>query len=259
MNALKIAATGMLAQEKNVNVISNNVANVNTTAYKRQRVSFSDLMYMNDVLPGANTSNAGNIAPTGVQSGLGVKVAGTYKVFTQGTLQKTDAPFDMSIQGRGFFRVTMPDGTNAYTRDGSFDVDEAGQLVNKQGYPVDPNITIPTTTVDVSISADGTITGKVNDTLTNFGQITTVMFQNEVGLENIGNNLYKQTDASGVATDVIAGEQGAGTILHKHLEGSNVNAIEGVTDLISAQRAYELNSRIISTADEMMNAVNQIR
>lgn len=259
MNALKIAATGMLAQEKNVNIISNNVANVNTTSYKRQRISFSDLMYMNDVTPGSATSNAGNLAPSGVQSGLGVKVGATYKVFTQGTMLKTDAPFDMSIQGRGFFRVTLPDGTNAYTRDGSFETDETGQLVTKQGYPLDPNITIPIDAIDLSIAEDGTVTGKVNDTLTNFGQVTTVMFQNEVGLENIGNNQYKETEASGTPVDVTPGEDGAGTILQKHLEGSNVNAIEGVTDLIAAQRAYELNSRIISTADEMMNAVNQMR
>ena len=259
MDALKIAATGMLAQEKNVSVISNNVANVNTTAYKRERVSFSDLMYQTDKAPGSSTSSTGTIAPTGIQSGLGVKVGATYKIFNQGTVINTDATYDMSIQGRGFFRITMPDGTDSFTRDGSFEVSDTGDLVTKQGYAVSPGINIPTNTVNVTIADDGTVTGKLNDVITNFGQITTVMFQNEVGLENIGDNFYKESLASGTPVDVVPGEDGSGAILQMHLEGSNVSAIEGITDLISAQRAYELNSKIITTADEMMTAVSQMR
>lgn len=259
MDALKIAATGMMAQEQNVNVISNNIANVNTTAYKRQRVSFQDLMYINKVNPGATTSNTGTVAPTGVQSGLGVRVGSTYKVFTQGTMNRTDAPLDMSIQGRGFFRITLPDGTEAFTRDGSFEQNETGQLVTKNGYELNPGITIPTNATQLNISDDGVVSVKVDDQIQELGNITISMFQNEVGLENIGDNLYLKTVASGSPVDATPGKDGSGTLLQYHLEGSNVSAIEGVTDLISAQRAYEMNSRIITTVDQMMNAINQMR
>lgn len=258
MNALKIGATGMLAQQSNVDVLANNIANINTTAFKRQRVAFQDLLYMNETTPGATTSSADTQAASGVQYGLGVNVGSVYRNFTQGAVTRTDAPMDMSIQGRGFFNVTMPDGSTAYTRDGAFQIDKNGNMVTGQGFALDPAITLPADAVDLNIASDGTVSAKLDENIVELGQITTTMFINESGLEAIGDNLYKETAASGAPSSVIAGEDGSGGLLQKHLEGSNVDAIEGITDLITAQRAYELNSKIITTADEMMSAANQI-
>lgn len=259
MNALKIGATGMLAQQSNVDVLSNNIANINTTAFKRQRTSFKDLLYMNERRPGAETSSTGTLSPSGIQYGLGVSVGSVYRNFEQGAVIRTDAPLDVSIQGRGFFTVTLPNGDTTYTRDGAFQPNENGDLVTSQGYLLDPAINIPPEAVDINIAGDGTITATVDETVTNLGQITTVMFVNEAGLEAIGENLYRETEASGAPANVTAGEDGSGALLQRHLEGSNVDAIESITDLITAQRAYELNSQIITTADEMMAAANQIR
>jgi flagellar basal-body rod protein FlgG len=259
MNALQIAATGMSAQEQNVNVISNNIANINTTAYKRQRASFQDLLYQNGATAGATTSSAGTMAPTGLQSGLGVRVGSTYKIFEQGPVAKTGSSLDISIQGRGLFKISMPDGSTSFTRDGHFNRDNAGNMVNSQGFTLDPAINIPIDMVDLSISAAGNVSGKVNENTVDLGQITVSMFVNEAGLKNIGDNLYRATDASGAATDVVSGEEGSGALLQSHLESSNVDAVQETTDLIKAQRAYELNSRVIATADQMLNAVNQIR
>ncbi|MAI08551.1 MAG: flagellar basal-body rod protein FlgG [Magnetococcales bacterium] len=259
MNALKIGATGMLAQQSNVDVLSNNIANINTTAFKRQRASFKDLLYMNERTPGAATSSANTLAPSGVQYGLGVNVGSVYRNFEQGAVTRTDAPLDISIQGRGFFTITMPNGDTAYTRDGAFQLNENGDLVTSQGFLLDPAINVPPEAIDINIAGDGTVTASVDDTIVNLGQITTNMFVNEAGLEAMGDNLYRETEASGAAANVIAGEDGSGELLQRHLEGSNVDAIESITDLITAQRAYELNSQIITTADEMMAAANQIR
>ncbi|MEC8067461.1 MAG: flagellar basal-body rod protein FlgG [Pseudomonadota bacterium] len=259
MNALKIGATGMLAQQSNVDVLSNNIANINTTAFKRQRASFKDLLYQNDRTPGAATSAANTLAPSGVQYGLGVSVGSTHRNFQQGAVVRTDSALDISIQGRGFFNIQLPNGDTAYTRDGAFQVNENGDMVTSQGYLLDPAINIPPEAIDLNISADGVVTATVNDNSVNLGQITTNMFINEGGLEAIGDNLYRETEASGAAANVIAGENGSGALLQKHLEGSNVDAIESITDLITAQRAYELNSQIITTADEMMAAANQMR
>ena len=259
MNALKIAATGMLAQQTTVDLLSNNIANVNTTAFKRQRVAFHDLLYMNDMAPGATTSSTGTIAPTGIQTGLGVQVGATYRVFEQGAVIQTEGPLDMSIQGRGFFRIIMPDGSESYTRDGSFQLNEAGDVVTSDGFELDPGINLPPEAINLNIANDGTVSATVDGDIAEFGQITIVMFQNEAGLEAIGDNLYEETEASGAPLDVTPGEEGSGGLLQAHLESSNVDPIESVTDLIAAQRAYELNSRIISTADEMLNAVNQMR
>lgn len=259
MSALKIAATGMQAQQMNVDVLSNNIANMNTTGFKRQRASFADLVYQNSIAPGASTSSAGTVAPTGAQVGLGVNVGSVYSIFTQGTVSETGGVLDIAIQGRGFFKVTMPDGTTAYTRDGSFQLDASGQVVTAEGYLVDPNFTVPENAVNLTISETGLVSAKIDDTITELGQITLAMFVNEAGLENIGNNLYKETIASGSATDVNPTESGSGGVLHHFLEYSNVDPIESVTSLITAQRAYELNSKVITTADEMLAATNQIR
>lgn len=249
----------MLAQQSNVDVLSNNIANINTTAFKRQRASFKDLLYMNERTPGAATSSANTLAPSGVQYGLGVNVGSVYRNFEQGAVTRTDAPLDLSIQGRGFFTITMPNGDTAYTRDGAFQLNENGDLVTSQGFLLDPAINVPPEAIDINIAGDGTVTASVDDTIVNLGQITTNMFVNEAGLEAMGDNLYRETEASGAATNVIAGEDGSGELLQRHLEGSNVDPIESITDLITAQRAYELNSQIITTADEMMAAANQIR
>jgi flagellar basal-body rod protein FlgG len=259
MSALKIAATGMQAQQMNVDVLSNNIANMNTTGYKRQRVAFEDLVYQNRIAPGATTSSAGTIAPTGAQVGLGVNVGAVYGIFTQGTVSETGNVLDMAIQGRGFFKVTLPDGTTGYTRDGSFQVDANGQVVTAEGYFLDPNFTLPPETLALTISETGLVTAKIDDVITELGQVTLAMFTNEAGLESIGGNIYKETVASGVATDVNPTESGSGGILHQFLEFSNVDPIEAVTSLITAQRAYELNSKVITTADEMLAATNQIR
>lgn len=259
MNALQIAATGMIAQQTNVDVLSNNIANLNTTAYKRQRTAFNDLIYQNKVAPGSSTSNAGTISPTGAQIGLGVDLGSTYKVFEQGAMTKTDSGLDLGIQGRGFFKLSHPDGSTVYTRDGSFQVNDSGDMVSKEGYLLDPGINVPADAINLTINETGIVSAKQGEDIIELGQITTAMFINEAGLENIGNNLMRETIASGAPTDVNPGEDGSGTLLQYYLEASNVDPIESVTELITAQRAYELNSRVISTADEMLNAVNQIR
>ena len=259
MDALKIAATGMMAQQLNVEVLSNNIANLNTTAFKRQRASFHDLMYKNPISVGATTSASGTIAPTGAQVGLGVDIGAIYKVFSQGSLTTTGNGLDFAIKGRGFFKIVQPNGDIAYTRDGAFQVNQDGEVVNSLGYALDPGFSVPDNAVDLTVSESGIVTAKIDNSITELGQITVAMFVNAAGLENIGNNLMLETEASGTPTDVNPGEGGSGVLSQFHLENSNVDPIEAVTDLISAQRAYELNSRVISTADEMLSAVNQIR
>lgn len=259
MQALRIAATGMHAQQMNVDILSNNIANLNTTGFKQQNAAFQDLVYQNKVGVGAITSAAGTLAPTGLQVGLGVGVGSVYKIMNQGSLNNTGSDFDLAVSGRGFFRVTMPDGTTAYTRDGSFQISETGQLVSKEGYPVDPSITVPTDATDFTVSETGIVSAKVAGTVTQLGTFTLSMFVNEAGLENIGSNYYVQTEASGTAADSTVAEDGVGIIRQGFLEASNVDAIESITRLITAQRAYELNSRVISTADDMLNTLNQIR
>jgi len=257
--ALRIAATGMHAQQLNVNVLSNNIANLNTTGFKQDMPAFTDLMYQNQKAVGAITSDTGTIAPTGLQIGLGVSVGSVYKIMKQGDLLKTDNTYDVAISGRGFFKITMPDGTNTYTRDGTFQINQDGQIVTKDGYPLDPAISIPANATDVTVTSSGVVSAKVNDIVTQLGTITLSMFTNEAGLENKGDNLYIETDASGTPTDVNPGTEGAGTLDQGYLETSNVDAIASITDLITAQRAYELNSRVISTADDMLSTLNQIR
>lgn len=259
MQALRIAATGMHAQQLNVDVLSNNIANLNTTGFKQSMPAFTDLVYQNQVAVGAITSSSGTLAPTGLQVGLGVSVGSVYKLMKQGNLLNTGNQFDVAVSGRGFMRITMPDGTTAYTRDGSLQLNQDGQVVTKDGYPLDPAITVPTQATDFTITATGTVSAKIDGTTTNLGSITLSMFTNEAGLENIGNNLYLETEASGTPTDSEPGQSGAGTMSQGMLETSNVDAIESITRLITAQRAYELNSKVISTADEMLSTLSQIR
>ena len=259
ISALKIAATGMQAQQLNVDVLSNNISNLNTTSYKKQQTAFKDLIYQSKIGVGSLTSETGTTSPTGAQVGLGVAIGSIYRVTTQGSVIQTGGTYDMAMQGRGFFKVTMPNGESQYTRDGSFQIDQNGAIVTKEGYLMDPSITVPQDAVDVTIGETGVVSASVAGTVTQLGTITVSMFQNEAGLEATGGNRFRETTSSGTAIDVALGESGSGNLLQFHLEGANVDPIESITELITAQRAYELNSRVISTADEMLNAANQIR
>ncbi len=258
IQALRIAATGMQAQQMNVDTLSNNLANINTTGFKRQQAAFEDLLYESRIGVGSLTSSTGNVAPTGAQFGLGVNIGSTYRIMTPATVNATGNTFDMAIQGRGFFKVTMPDGTTQYTRDGAFQLNSSGQIVTKKGFLLDPSITVPADAIDITVSSEGIMSASISGTVQELGSITIAMFQNEAGLKSEGGNLYSETTASGTPSDTTPTETGSGELLQKFLEASNVDPINAITDLISAQRAFELNSRIISTADEMLGAINQI-
>ena len=261
MRSLSIGATGMLAQQRNVEVISNNLANMNTTGFMRRRTEFHDLLYQNLRRVGSTSSDAGDIVPSGVQLGLGVKLAAVYRIHEQGNLNPTDNAFDLAIQGRGFFQIQMPNGDTAYTRDGTFQLNADGQLVTHDGYAIQPNITVPSNAVDVSINTSGEVLVKLDGQVaySNVGQINTAIFPNDAGLESIGSNLYLETPASGNASTAAPGTTGYGTILQGFLETSNVNAVEEISNLISAQRAYEMNSKVIQTSDDMMGTLTSMR
>jgi len=261
MRSLNIAATGMLAQQRNVEVVSNNLANMNTTGYMRRRTEFHDLLYQNLRRVGSTSSDAGTIVPSGVQIGLGVKLAAVYRIHEQGNLNPTDNTFDLALQGRGFFQVEMPNGDTSYTRDGTFQLNADGTVVTHDGYPVLPNITVPSNAVDVAINPSGEVLVKLDGQVaySNVGQIQTALFPNDAGLESIGSNLYLETPASGGATTGNPGSTGYGTVLQGFLETSNVNAVEEISNLISAQRAYEMNSKVIQTSDDMMGTLTQLR
>lgn len=261
MRALHIAASGMYAQELNVQVISNNIANMRTTGFKRQRADFQDLLYQNLRRMGATTSEAGTLVPAGVQIGSGVKTAATPRIMTQGVIQSTEKDLDVAIRGEGFFRIQLPDGRTAYTRDGSFERDATGTIVTADGYTVDPAITIPENARDVTINATGSVQAVLGNasTSTVLGQLQLARFVNPVGLESIGENLYLETASSGAAQVGNPGDEGLGTLLQKQLEMANVNPVSEISDLISAQRAYEMNSRVIKAADEMLSATSNLR
>lgn len=261
MKALSIAATGMLAQQTNVEVISNNIANLNTTGYKRQRAEFQDLLYQNISRVGANSSDAGTITPTGIQIGVGVKTGGVYRITQQGNLVNTDNQFDLAVNGRGFFRISLPDGSDAFTRSGSFQLSPQGELVTPAGFVVQPGVTIPQEAVDVTINSQGEVSVKLAGQVTSqiAGQLELAIFPNDAGLEGIGDNLFLETPASGSATTGSPRSPGFGAIVQGFLETSNVNAVTEITNLITAQRAYEMNSRVIATADEMMSTVSNLR
>ena len=255
MQALRTAATVMMAQEQNVQVISNNVANLRTVGYKRQRAEFQDLLYSNLRRMGTATSEQGTMVPAGIQIGSGVRLAATPRVFSQGAVVATEKQFDLAIRGEGFFRLQMPDGRTAYTRDGTFNLDANGQLVTKDGYTVDQGITIPQNARSVTISGNGQVQVTVDNqtTVQTVGQLQLARFVNRAGLESIGDNLFVETPASGQAQVSNAGVEGAGTLLQGYAEDANVNAVTEIADLISAQRAYEMNARVIRSADEMMS------
>ncbi len=261
MKALSTAATGMLAQQLNIDVTANNIANLNTTGFKRQRAEFQDLLYQNIERVGANSSDTGTVVPSGIQVGVGVRTAGVYRVTDQGSLQNTGNTFDLAINGRGFFQIQLPDGQDAYTRAGSFQIDQTGQLVTPEGYVVQPAIVVPQTATDVSINQQGDVefleAGATAPA--NAGRLNLVIFPNEVGLEAIGGNLLLESQASGAPVLGVPSQNGYGAILQGFLEQSNVNAVQEISSMISAQRAYELNSQVIQTADEMLQAANNLR
>ncbi len=261
MRSLNIAATGMLAQQRNVEVVSNNLANMNTTAYMRRRTEFQDLLYQNLRRAGTASSDAGTIVPSGVQLGLGVKLAAVYRIHEQGNLTATDNTFDLAIQGRGYFRVQLPTGEIAYTRDGTFQLNATGQVVTHDGYTVLPAITVNNNAVDVTVNPSGQVLVKLQGqvALSNVGQLQIANFPNEAGLNSIGGNLYLESPASGAPVTGSPASTGFGSILQGFLETSNVNPVEEISNLISAQRAYEMNSKVIKSSDDMMGTLSQLR
>lgn len=260
MSSLEIAATGMMAQQLNVEVISNNLANMNTTGFKRQRAEFQDLLYQDLLRVGSTSSDTSTIVPTGIQLGVGVKLASIYRITEQGNLKQTGNDFDVAIQGGGYFQVTMPDGGTAYTRAGSFQRSPNGEIVTTDGYAVQPGITLPPNTSSVTINGSGEVLAKVSGQITpqNVGQFQLSQFPNNAGLDAIGDNLFLETPASGGAIAGTPGSPGYGSILQGYVETSNVNAVEEITNLITAQRAYEMLARVISTSDEMSQTVAQL-
>lgn len=261
MLSLDIGATGMLAQQLHVDVISNNIANMTTTGYKRQRPEFQDLIYQNKQRPGATSSNIGTIVPSGIQVGLGVKPGSVYRIMEQGSFEVTQNEYDLAIAGRGYFQAQLPNGDTAYTRAGNFSLNSDGDLVTAQGYLVEPNINIPEDTIDTVINNEGEIfvrlPGQVN--LVSQGQINLAIFANEGGLEAIGDNLFLETEASGTPTTGLPQSEAFGKLEQGILENSNVDVVEEITRLITAQRAYEMNSKVIQTSDEMMGTISQLR
>jgi flagellar basal-body rod protein FlgG len=261
MNALQIAASGMQAQEVNVEVLSNNIANMRTTGFKRQRAEFADLLYQNLRRMGTDSSDSGTIVPTGSQVGSGVRLTATARIMSQGSLLATQKPLDLAILGEGYFRIQLPDGRTAYTRDGSFERSATGTLVTVDGYTVGQGITIPQNARDITVNAQGLIQAMVGNasTATTLGRLELSTFVNAPGLEAIGNNLMLETAASGPAQIANPGDPGLGTILQGNLEMSNVNPVSEISELIAAQRAYEMNSRVIKAVDEMLSSTANIR
>ncbi|MEQ1706378.1 MAG: flagellar basal-body rod protein FlgG [Rickettsiales bacterium] len=259
MRSLDIAATGMQAQQLYVDVTSQNLANINTTAYKLQRPEFQDLLYQNDKRVGTNSADSGTIVPTGIQIGLGVKTGAIYRNTNQGTLQNTSNTLDIAIQGKGFLQITLPSGEIAYTRSGALQLSPDGTIVTADGNQVEPAITIPPTATAVSINQSGEVFATIPNQVApqNLGQFQTASFINEAGLQAIGGNMYMETVASGAPVTGTPGTNGYGTILQGYLENSNVDAVTELTNLIKAQRVYEMNSKVISKSDEMLQNLNQ--
>lgn len=260
MRALSTAATGMMAMDLNVQVIANNLANMTTTGYKRQRATFQDLLYDHVSRIGTQTSTQGNILPVGIDIGSGVKTVGTARLMTQGTLASTGNALDVAIRGDGFFKIQMPDGTYAYSRDGSFQMDAQGRIVTAKGNVVMPTITIPQNSGGLSINAQGqvSVVQQGTTTPTILGQLTLTRFINQAGLLPIGDNLYTETPASGTPQDGVPGTDGAGDLLQGNLEQSNVDSVSEITNLIAAQRAYEMNGKVITAADQMLSTTSNL-
>ena len=261
MRSLNIAATGMLAQQLNVDVISNNIANMNTTGYKRQRAEFQDLLYQNLRRVGSVSSDAGTVVPSGIQLGVGVKPAAIYRITQQGSLSITDNPLDLAISGKGYFMVELPTGETAYSRAGTFQISADGDIVTADGFVVQPGITIPSNAIGITVNANGEVSvnldGQIADQVV--GQLEIATFPNAAGLDAIGQNLFLETNASGAAVVGVPGTAGFGAIEQGALEASNVDVVSEITNLITAQRAYEMNSRVIQASDEMASSVAQLR
>lgn len=261
MRSLNIGATGMLAQQLNVEVISHNIANMNTTAYQRRRAEFQDLLYQNQRRVGSTSSDTGTVVPVGVQVGLGVKTAAVYRITEPGNMVLTENTLDLAINGEGYYQVELPSGATAYTRAGSFQLSQNGTVVTADGYTVQPGITVPPDAIDVTVNASGevlvTLDGQTAQQ--NVGQLELARFPNEAGLLAIGDNLYLESPASGAAATAAPGTAGYGVIQQGFLETSNVNVVEEITNLITAQRAYEMNSKVIETSDQMMGTLSNIR
>jgi len=259
MRSLWTATTGMSAQNLNMDVIANNLANVSTSGFKKSRADFQDLLYQILKVPGSPTS-ADTKSPTGIQVGLGVKPGSVTKVFTEGDIVQTGNPLDVAIEGSGFLQVAMPDGNTAYTRAGTLKLDGDGRITTSDGYPIEPEIVIPEDALQITISQNGVVSAILGDdtTSTELGNIDLVDFVNDAGLIAIGKNLFRETEASGTALVGTPGENGIGTLLQGYVENSNVNLVEELTQMITAQRAYEINSKVITTSDEMMQTVTNM-
>ncbi len=259
IRSLWIARTGLDAQQTQLDVISNNLANVSTNGFKRSRAVFEDLLYQTMRQPGAQSSQQTQV-PAGLQLGTGARPVSTARIFTQGNLQKTDNTLDLAIQGNGFFQVLLPDGTTAYTRDGSFQKDNQGQIVTSDGYPLQPNITIPANALSMSIGTDGTVTVTQpgSAAATQIGSIQLATFINPAGMLSMGQNLFQETAASGTPTPNTPGTNGAGIVNQGYVETSNVNVAEELVTMIQTQRAYELNSKVVSTSDAMLGRLTQL-
>lgn len=251
----------MLAQQTNVEVISNNIANMNTTAYTQRKAIFHDLLYQNVRRAGVSSSDADTIVPAGIQMGLGVKTAAVYRIPSQGNLLMTGKALNVALQGRGYFQIEMPDGTEGYTRDGSFQLNADGEIVTHDGYRLIGPGAIPAEAEDIQISPEGEVNYKLQGEMAwaVAGQISTVLFVNEAGMDAIGDNYFLESEASGPPLEGVPGRDGRGKLLQEYLEGSNVNVVSEITDLISAQRAYEMNSKVVTTSDEMLSTVSRLK
>jgi flagellar basal-body rod protein FlgG len=259
IRSLWISKTGLDAQQTQMDVIANNLANVSSTGFKRSRAVFEDLLYQNIRQPGAQSSQQTQL-PSGLQLGTGVRPVATERIFTQGNLQQTSNEKDVAISGQGFFQVLMPDGTTAYTRDGSFQVDNQGQLVTASGFPVQPAITVPANAESFTVGRDGTVSVQLSGTTapTQIGSLQLATFINNAGLQAKGENLYVETSASGNANTNAPGANGAGFLTQGYVETSNVNVVEELVNMIQTQRAYEINSKAITTSDQMLQKLTQM-
>ena len=258
MNALWVSKTGLEAQDLALTTVSNNLANVSTTGFKKDRPVFEDLIYQIQRQPGANTS-ADSRLPSGLQLGTGVRTAGTQKIFTEGSLEITDNPLDLAINGRGFFQILMPDGTIGYTRDGTFHINNEGVVVNANGYPLEPEIAIPDQTSELNISQDGIVQAVMfgDPAPQELGQIDIVDFINPAGLQSAGGNIFMETAASGAPQAGVPSEDGFGAMIQGALENSNVEVVEELVKMITVQRSYEMNSKVVSAADQMLQFLTQ--
>lgn len=259
IRSLWTAKTGLEAQQTQMDVIANNLANVSTNGFKRSRAVFEDLLYQNLRQPGAQANVQDNL-PSGMQIGSGVRPVATERLHTQGNLENTGNSHDLAIQGKGFFQVLRPDGTTAYTRDGSFQVNQNGQLVTASGYPIEPAVFVPADALSVTVSPDGivSVTQPGTTQSNQVGQLTLASFTNPAGLQSIGENQYLETDASGPANQNTPGLNGAGTLMQNYVETSNVNVVEEMVSMIQTQRAYEINSKAVKSSDEMLARLSQL-